>query len=113
MRIHWLRVVIGGVLSELAVIAVFIPATVLFGETPGVYTAVIGSFVMPFVFGMWTTRKVESGFVLHGMIVGAIGVIGSASLGAGRVYLYHGASFGSTPVLYMGPPGDSFYQWYK
>ena len=45
-RIRWTRILAGGFLSELAVIAVFIPATVLLGELPGMYTAVIASFVM-------------------------------------------------------------------
>lgn len=74
-QIRWTRILAGGFLSELAVIAVFIPATVLLGELPGMYTAVIASLVMPFFFGTWTARKVESGFVLHGILVGAVGVL--------------------------------------
>jgi len=74
-RIRWGRVLAGGFLSELAVFAVFIPATVFFGQVPGQYTAVAGSLVMPFLFGLWTARKVEAYFVLHGIMVGAIGVL--------------------------------------
>ena len=74
-RIRWGRVLAGGFLSELAVIAVFIPATVLLGEVPGQYTAVAGSLVMPFLFGLWTARKVESYHVLHGLLVGAVGIV--------------------------------------
>jgi len=74
-RIRWGRVLAGGFLSELAVFAVFIPATAFLGTVPGQYTAVAGSLVMPFLFGFWTARKVEAYFVLQGMMVGALGVL--------------------------------------
>jgi putative membrane protein (TIGR04086 family) len=74
-KVRWSRIVIFGFLSELAVFAVFIPSTMLLGERPGMYTAVIGSFVMPFLFGRWAARKVKSKFALHGLLVGAVGVI--------------------------------------
>src|SRR5262245_29121265 len=91
MRMRWARVVAGGFLSELAVIAVFIPTTVLLGETPGMYTAVAGSLVMPFLFGIWTARKAEAHFVLHGVLVGAIGIL-----------IYVGLTLGAPePLLYI------------
>ena len=62
-----------GFLSEVAVFAVFIPATVLLGVQPGMYSAVIASLVMPFFFGMWVAAKLKSRFVLHGMLVGGVG----------------------------------------
>ena len=74
-RIRWMRILAGGFLSELAVFVVFIPSTMLLGEKPGMYTAVIGSFVMPFLFGIWTARKAEAGFVLHGALVGLVGIL--------------------------------------
>ena len=74
-RIRWGRVLAAGFLSELAVFAVFIPATVLFGQVPGQYTAVAGSLVMPFLFGLWTARKAEAYFVLQGVMVGAVGIV--------------------------------------
>jgi hypothetical protein len=74
-QIRWARIVIFGFLSELAVFAVFIPSTMLLGERPGMYATVIGSFVMPFLFGRWAARKVKSMFTLHGLLVGAVGVI--------------------------------------
>ena len=74
-QIHWGRIVIFGFLSELAVIAVFIPANMLLGEQPGMYAAVAGSLVMPFFFGMLASRTLKSRFVFHGMMVGAIGIL--------------------------------------
>ena len=74
-KIHWGWILIGGFLSELALFAVFIPVTMFLGETPGVYTAVAGSFVMPLLFGLWVGRKIESRFALHGLLVGGVGVL--------------------------------------
>jgi len=74
-KIRWIRIVVGGFLSELAVFAVFIPATLLLGQLPGMYVAVLGSLVMPFLFGMWTASRVESAFVYHGILVGAVGIL--------------------------------------
>jgi putative membrane protein (TIGR04086 family) len=74
-QFRWLRILVGGFLSELALFAVFIPATIVFGEKTGVYTAVVGSFITPFLFGIWTARRVKSQFVLHGALVGIVGVV--------------------------------------
>ena len=74
-QIRWLRILVGGFLSELAVIVVFIPATILLGERPGQYVAVVGSFIMPFLFAMWTTRRVKSKHVFQGILVGAVGIL--------------------------------------
>jgi hypothetical protein len=90
-RIRWIRVVAGGFLSELALFAVFIPATALLGQMPGMYTAVGGSLVMPVIFGFWAARKTEAHFVLHGLLVGAIGILIYVGLTRG----------GPEPLLYV------------
>ena len=106
-RIRWGRVLAGGFLSELAVIAVFIPATALLGEVPGQYTAVAGSLVMPFLFGLWTARKVESYLVLHGLLVGAVGIVIYVGLTRGKaeqlIYIFaHGLKLmGGAAVGYL------------
>lgn len=90
-RIRWMRVLAGGFLSELCVMIVFVSSTKLLGERPGVYSAVIGSFVMPFLFGIWTARKVEANFALHGVLVGVVGIL-----------IYLGLTMaGPEPLLYI------------
>jgi len=86
-----MRILAGGFLSELCLIAVFVPSTLLLGEKPGMYSAVLGSFVMPFLFGLWTARKAQAYFVLHGFMVGAVGVL--IYLGLTRL--------GPEPLLYI------------
>jgi hypothetical protein len=90
-RIRWMRILAGGFLSELCLFAVFIPSTLLLGQTPGVYTAVLGSFIMPFLFGIWTALKADRYFVFHGFMVGAVGVL--IYLGLTRL--------GPEPLLYV------------
>jgi len=90
-QIRWMRILVGGFVSELALLVVFIAVTALLGEAPGVYTAVGGSFVMPFLFGFLTARKVETNFVLHGVMVGVVGIL-----------IYLGLTrFGPEPLLYI------------
>ena len=74
---------IAGFLVELAIFAVFIPVFLLLGEQPSIYTAVVASFAMTFLFAMWVGRKLESRFVLHGMLVGVAATL-----------VYLGLSFG-------------------
>jgi hypothetical protein len=82
---------VGGFLSELCVFAVFIPSTAFLGEKPGMYSAVAGSLVMPFLFGVWTARKAQAYFTLHGMLVGAVGILIYLGLTRG----------GPEPLLYV------------
>jgi hypothetical protein len=74
-QMRWLRILGAGFLSECAVFLVFIPATVLLGTTPGMYAAVIGSLIMPLAFGMWAARTAAAHRILHGTLVGAIGIV--------------------------------------
>jgi hypothetical protein len=83
-RIHWLRILLFGFLSELAIFAVFIPATTLLGEVPGMYTAVGASLVMPFLFGILAVRKVKSHPYIHGVLVGAVGIVIYVGLSGGQ-----------------------------
>jgi hypothetical protein len=90
-RILWIRILVGGFLSELALIVVFIPTTILLGQTAGVYVAVAGSLLMPFLFGFWAAQKAHAHNVLHGLLVGAIGIL-----------IYVGLTRGAPePLLYL------------
>lgn len=90
-RIRWLRILLAGFLSELAIFAVFIPGTMVLGQMPGMYIAVGASFLMPFLFGIWTTRRVDAHFVFQGALVGAVGIVIYIGLTRG----------GAEPLLYV------------
>lgn len=70
MRIHWIRAIIGGVLSEVAVFAIVFPMRSLFGQRAFLASILIASALMPLWAALWVCRRVESNFVLHGALVG-------------------------------------------
>lgn len=69
-RIHWARALIGGFLAEASVFAIVIPVFMIWGQHALLYAAPSASLVMCFLFALWVGRRLESGFVSHGMLVG-------------------------------------------
>jgi hypothetical protein len=74
-QIRWGRVAVGGFLAELCVFAIVFPVKYEFGQTAFLASIVIACAVMPFLSAMWVCRRVESGFMLHGALVGIAGVV--------------------------------------
>jgi hypothetical protein len=85
-RIHWGRIVVAAMMAELSVIAIFfllLFATMLAGVpelarpmTPLDYAdAMVSSFVMVFLFTLWVGKRIDSGFVVHGILVGAVAML--------------------------------------
>ena len=85
-RIHWGRIVVAAVLAEASVMAGFF--LLLFIATqagvpelarpmsPLDYVdAIVASFVMVFLFTLWVGRRIDSRFVLHGVLVGVVAVL--------------------------------------
>src|SRR5258708_36894673 len=71
-RIHWARILLGGLLAEVALILAIVPLGLRFGDNFLHYTAPPGSFVMCFLGALWVCRRIESDFILHGTLVGVI-----------------------------------------
>jgi putative membrane protein (TIGR04086 family) len=74
-RIHWIRVLIGGFLAEGCLILLVLPVALKFGQHPLLYLAPAGSLVTCFLFSLWVGRRLESRFVLHGMLVGVVAIL--------------------------------------
>jgi len=74
-RVRWLRVLIGGLFVEASLFAVVIPVLKISGQHVLLYVVPVASFVMCFVFGLWVGRRVDSRFVLHGMLVGIVATL--------------------------------------
>ena len=74
-RIHWVRACIGGLLAELTAFAIVLPARALFGQRAFLASILLASAMMPLVFAVWVCRRVESRFVLHGMLVGIVAAL--------------------------------------
>ena len=74
-RIHWGRIVLGGLLAEVALILAIVPLGLRLGDKFLHYTAPPGSFVMCFLGALWACRRIESHFILHGSLVGVVAVL--------------------------------------
>jgi len=85
-ELHWGRIVVAGFLSEVAVFAIFLLlllAATLAGvpevakpmTTLDYIDALVGSFTMVFLFTLWAGRRIESRFILHGALVGVVGIL--------------------------------------
>ena len=77
-------------MAELLVFAVVFPTRYLFGERAFLASILIASAVMPFIFGMWVAKRVESRLVVHGGLVGLVAAL-----------IYIGLAWGQPqPLLY-------------
>jgi len=76
-RIRWGRVVLAAVAAEAAVILLIVVISTIkpeFRESAGYYVAPAASAVATFLMVLWVARKLKSDFVLHGILVGVVGV---------------------------------------
>jgi hypothetical protein len=69
MKINWKRVVIASIWSELLLLAIYIP-TVKYAGSAATVIVKVEMFVPLFLGGLWVARKIESRFILHGVLVG-------------------------------------------
>jgi len=73
--IRWGRIVVAGLLAEVALILAIVPAGMKLGDTFLHYTAGPGSFLFCFLAALWVGSKLESRFVLHGILVGVVAAL--------------------------------------
>ena len=73
--IHWLRILLAGFLAEVAVIALVLPLALLFGKNTLTYSAPVASLLACFVLAIWVGRRLDSRFVLHGILVGVVATL--------------------------------------
>jgi putative membrane protein (TIGR04086 family) len=73
--IRWLRVLLAGFLAELLVIALVIPPALLLGKNTLAYTAPLASLLACFALSIWVGRRLDSRFVLHGILVGVVATL--------------------------------------
>jgi hypothetical protein len=83
-KIHWVRVLVAGFLSELCVFAIVFPVLHFFGQQAFLASILIASFVMPFLFAIWVGRRISSQFILHGALVGLVAALFYVALAWGQ-----------------------------
>lgn len=77
MKINWGRVVNAGLVLEILFIGLYQIFAALHGEADlaNYIFVVVGSFVLMLVGALWVARKIESRFILHGLLVGVVAVV--------------------------------------
>ena len=75
MKIHWGRILVGGLVAEVALILAIVPLGLRLGDAFLHYSAPPGSFVTCFLAALWVARRIESRFILHGMLVGVVAAL--------------------------------------
>ena len=83
-RIHWGRISLGGPLAEVAFIVAIVPLGLRLGDNFTKYVAPPGSFATCFFAEPWVCRRLESRFILHGALVGAIAALIYVALTRGQ-----------------------------
>ena len=105
-RIRWKWVLLGGFLAELTVLAIFflllfaamaagVPEIAHPMSTLDYIDALVMSFVSMLVFTIWVGKRLDSAFVLHGLLIGAFGIV------LFNVMWFAGAGTLAQPVLYV------------
>jgi hypothetical protein len=85
-RIHWGLVLLGGFLAEVGLMVsflVFLAAAALAGvpqlarpeSTFDLINAMVSGFLMMFLLTLWVGRRIDSGFVVHGALIGLTGAL--------------------------------------
>ena len=82
--IHWPRILLGGFLAEVSVIALVLPLALLAGKSTLTYAAPAASLLACFLFAIWVGRRLTSRFVLHGVLVGVAATLIYVALTRGR-----------------------------
>lgn len=84
--IHWKRILVAGFMAEAAIFAIFfllllvatlagVPDIARPGSTLDYIDAIAASFAMVFLATLWVGKRIESRFVLHGVLIGVLGVV--------------------------------------
>ena len=107
-QVHWGRIVVAGFLSEVSIFVIFL--LLLIGLTLAGFPevarpisaldyidAMLSSFAMVFLFTLWVGKRIESRFILHGALVGVVGILLFGIMWVTTT----GGSLASQPPLYI------------
>jgi hypothetical protein len=83
-RIGWLRVLLAGFVAEILVIALVVPVSLLFGKNALTRAAPPASLLACFLFAIPVGRRLDSRFVLYGVLVGIVATLIYVALTRGR-----------------------------
>jgi hypothetical protein len=74
-KLHWGLIVIGAFLMELALVAIAIPFFLGSADQALPYVIPPAALVATFYVTVWVGRRIETGLVLHGVLIGLVGAL--------------------------------------
>jgi hypothetical protein len=83
-RIHWGRILIGGFLTEGALLTFVLANGLFFAQHSFPYATPLASMLACFLFAFWVGQRVDANFVLHGALVGVVATLIEVGLFHGR-----------------------------
>jgi hypothetical protein len=76
LRIHWLRIVVGAVLIEVALFGIALPLDMSANGRAVLLALVVPLCVIAaYLGGWWVARRADCLFLLHGLLVGALAAL--------------------------------------
>jgi hypothetical protein len=75
MSIQWGRVLLAAFLVELVLFAIAVPLYLSGAGRVLIYVVPPAAFIATFAMTVWLGRKITSKFVLHGVFIGAVGIL--------------------------------------
>jgi hypothetical protein len=72
MKINWKRILIAAVLAELVLFAIYLPGRRQYADPSSNFRHIflLCMVILMFLGGLWVARKIESHFILHGLLMG-------------------------------------------
>lgn len=75
MKIHWIRILVAAFVLEVVLLVTLVPIQIFIGTQPFLIAVPIGCFVFGALAGMWPLRRLQSGFILHGALIGIVATL--------------------------------------
>jgi hypothetical protein len=72
MKINWKRILVASICAELVLFAIYLPGRRQYADPSSDFRHIFAlcMIVSMFLAGLWAARKIESRFILHGLLIG-------------------------------------------
>jgi hypothetical protein len=74
-KIHWVRIIVGAIALELALIVVFVPLLTRVDMSILAPIITLGCLAFGFAWAWWVVRKIQGGYVLHATATGILATV--------------------------------------
>jgi hypothetical protein len=72
MKINWKRILVAAIFVELVLFAIYLPGRRQYADPSSDFRHIflLCMVILMFLGGLWVARKIESRFILHGLLIG-------------------------------------------